>query len=106
MALIHATSSNYDELIAAGQPVLVDFWAPWCGPCLALGKVLEEIVPLYDGKVDIVKVNVDENQDLAARYGVMSIPTIVLFKGGEIVNKSVGALPKAKLEELLDGVLN
>jgi thioredoxin len=106
MALIHATSSNYEDLISSGKPVLVDFWAPWCGPCQMIGKILEEIVPLYEGKIDILKVNVDENQDLAARYGVMSIPTLLLFKDNELVKKSVGAVPKKQLEELLNEVLN
>lgn len=100
MAIIHATDQNFDENIKEGL-VLVDFWAPWCGPCKMIAPVLEELDGEIEGKANIVKVDVDDNQGTASKYGIMSIPTLVLFKDGEIVDKVVGFKPKEALAELI-----
>jgi thioredoxin 1 len=100
MAIIHATDQNFDENIKEGL-VLVDFWAPWCGPCKMIAPVLEELDGEIEGKANIVKVDVDDNQETAGKYGIMSIPTLVLFKDGEIVDKVVGFKPKEALAELI-----
>lgn len=102
MAEIVLTEQNFEaEVLSATQPVLVDFWATWCGPCRMLAPVLEELAAEYDGRVTVGKVNVDEQPLLAARYGIQSIPTVMLFKNGEVVNTLVGFRPKAQLEQLL-----
>ncbi|MDO4436420.1 MAG: thioredoxin [Coriobacteriaceae bacterium] len=96
--IIEATPSTFDELIANELPVVIDFWAPWCGPCRTLGPVIEQLADELEGKIVVAKCNVDENQDLAMKYGVMSIPTVVMLKGGTEVMRSVGAVPKPKLQ--------
>ena len=97
--------SNFDELLGSDLPVLVDFWAPWCGPCRSLAPVIDELAQDYAGKLTVAKCNVDENQDLAMKYGVMSIPTLVVFKGGEEIHRMVGAAPKPKLTAEIDRYL-
>jgi len=100
------TDSNFnDEVINSQLPVLVDFWAVWCGPCRMIGPVVEEIAHEFEGKIKVGKVNVDENQATAATYGIRGIPTLLLFKGGQLVNQVVGVQPKAKLVELINKVL-
>ncbi len=100
------TESNFDnEVMNSDQPVLVDFWAEWCGPCKMVGPVVEELAKEYEGKAKIGKVNVDENPNISAKFGIRSIPTILYIKGGEVVDKSVGAVPKAALAEKLDAQL-
>ena len=86
------------EVLKSAQPVVVDFWAEWCGPCRMIAPALEEIAGTMNGKVKIVKLNVDENPATAAKYGIMSIPTLMLFKNGELASRQVGAAPKQKLE--------
>ena len=94
-----------DEVIKSSQPVLVDFWAPWCGPCVAIAPTLDALAEEYKGKLTIAKMNVDENANTPATYGVRSIPFMVLFKDGKVLDSIVGAHPKAKLKDLLDKAL-
>jgi len=99
---IHLSEQNYDEtLLAAEGLVMVDFWAEWCGPCRMIAPVLEEIAEAADGDVTLMKVNVDENSALAARYDIRSIPTILFIKDGEIVDRVVGAVPRTTLEDIV-----
>ncbi len=98
---IEITDANFDEIIKSDKPVLVDFWAEWCGPCKMIGPVVEELAGDYDGKAVIGKLNVDENPQVAARFGVRSIPTLLVFKGGQVVDKQVGAVPKSVLNQKL-----
>ena len=94
------TDATFDQaVLKASGPVVVDFWAEWCGPCRMIGHALDEISNSLDGKVKILKLNVDENPATAAKYGVMSIPTLMLFKGGQLASRQVGAAPKQKLEQ-------
>ena len=93
------------EVLNSDQPVLVDFWAPWCGPCKQLGPVIDELAGDYDGKAKVGKVNVDNNQDLAAKFGIRGIPTVMLFKGGEVAGSFVGLRPKEDLAGALDEAL-
>jgi thioredoxin 1 len=95
------TDSNFDEIVNSDKPVLVDFWAEWCGPCKMIGPVVEELAADYDGKAVVAKLNVDENPQVTARFGVRSIPTLLVFKGGQIVDKQVGAVPKSVLAQKL-----
>ena len=100
--MTHLTEQNYDEaLLGAEGLVMVDFWAEWCGPCRAVAPVLEGLAEASDGEVTLLKVNVDENPGLAARYEIRSIPTILFVKDGEVVDRVVGAVPKATLEKLV-----
>jgi thioredoxin 1 len=101
-AIIIGTDATFDaEVLKSDLPVLVDFWAPWCGPCLMIAPVVDELAEANKGKLKVVKMNVDENGQMPQTYGVMAIPTMILFKSGEPKEKIVGALPKAKLAELI-----
>ncbi len=97
MAIEHVTDQNFQNQVSGDGPVLVDFWAPWCGPCKMIAPVLEELDQEIGDKLKIVKLNVDENPESAGRYGVMSIPTLMLFKNGQPVDKIVGFQPKEAL---------
>ena len=100
--LVHVSDDNFEkEVIKSEKPVLVDFWAPWCGPCRAIGPVVEDLAEVYKDRVKVAKLNIDENPKTAIVYGVMSIPTIVLFKNGNALDKVVGLVPKERLEELM-----
>lgn len=103
MTVLHLNGQDFDRVLAENPLVLVDFWADWCGPCKALGPVIEELAADYAGRsVAIAKVNVDECQELALRYGVMSIPTVLLFQDGQEAERSVGLLPKENFTALID----
>lgn len=102
MAEINVTESNFDtEVLNANTPVLLDFWATWCGPCRMLAPVIEEIAKEYDGKIKVGKVNVDEEPRLANSFGIESIPTVLLFKNGKVENMSVGYRPKEEIVKML-----
>jgi thioredoxin 1 len=103
---LEITDANFEELVMnSDKPVLVDFWAEWCGPCRMIGPIIEEMSTEYEGKAIIGKVNVDQNPGVSAKFGVRNIPTILFIKGGEIADKSVGAVPKAQLASKLDAIL-
>ena len=106
METIEITDANFNEVLNTDKPVLVDFWAEWCGPCKMIGPIVTQLAGEYEGKAVIGKVNVDENPNTAAQFGIRSIPTLLVFKGGEIVDKQIGAVPKAVLAGKLDAQLN
>ena len=99
---IEITDANFEEIIASDKPVLVDFWAEWCGPCKMIGPVVEELAAEYEGKAIVGKVDVDSNPEISFKFGIRSIPTLLVFKGGEIVDKQIGAVPKSVLAQKLD----
>lgn len=102
MAELKITRENFEnEVMKSNIPVLIDFWAPWCGPCRMMGPVIEQLADEYEGKAKVGKVNVDEEGELSQAFGVMSIPTIVLIKDGKVVKQAVGARPKAEVEAML-----
>jgi thioredoxin 1 len=103
---IEINETNFEkEVLFSDKPVLVDFWAPWCGPCKMLSPVIEEIVSEYNGKARIFKVNTDENMSLSTKFQITSIPCLILFKNGEVLNKIVGFRSKADIEKLINSVL-
>lgn len=107
MADVQAVSDDsfQNEVLQASTPVLIDFWAPWCGPCRAIGPVVEELAGEYSGRLKVVKMNVDDNPRTPAQFGVRGIPNLILFKGGEVKEQIVGAVPKAHLIKAIDRVM-
>ena len=106
MSVGKVSDASWDsEVLKANGPVVVDFWAEWCGPCRMIGPALDEIAGAMGDKVKIVKLNVDENPETASKYGVMSIPTLMIFKNGEMASRQVGAAPKAKLQQWITGAV-
>jgi len=104
MAIV-ITDSTFDELLSADLPLVVDFWAEWCGPCKMIAPVVEELSSEYSGKVNIGKMDVDDNNEIATRYGIRNIPTILFFKNGQLVDKQVGATQKSALVQKIEALL-
>jgi thioredoxin 1 len=101
--IVHATDQSFDQdVIQSEVPVMVDFWAPWCAPCRAMGQTLDQVAPEMDGRVKIVKVNVDENPQIASRFGIQSIPTLIFFRESEAIGMIPGALPAEALRKALE----
>ena len=99
------TDANYESMVAEGLPLVIDFSATWCGPCNKIAPYIEELATEYEGKVNIGKCDVDENNELTSKFGIRNVPTILFLKNGEVVNKHVGAAPKATLEALVQSLL-
>jgi len=106
-SLLHVNDENFQsEVLDSDMPTLVDFWAPWCAPCNILGPVIEELAEEYKGKLKVAKMNVDESPATPGQYGIRGIPTVILFKGGQVADQVVGVVPKAHLKSMIDKVLS
>ena len=104
--VIDVNDSNFDEVVSSSKtPVVIDFWAPWCGPCRMLSPIVDEMAVKYDGQITVGKCNVDDASEVPAKYGIRNIPTLLFFKNGELVDRTTGALMKAELEEKIKSVL-
>jgi thioredoxin 1 len=102
-AVKHVSDSDFDQVVLnGGKPAFVDFWAPWCGPCRVIGPIVEELAPSYEGRAVITKINVDESPNVAQKFGVTSIPTLMMFKDGKLVDRAVGLMPKGELQKFID----
>ncbi len=99
--VVHLTDADFDNTIKESKATLVDFWAPWCGPCKAIGPIIDELAAEYDGKITIAKMNVDENAETPGKFGIRAIPTMILFQNGEVVDQITGSVAKPQLVELL-----
>ena len=105
--IIHLNTTNWNDIVVNSDiPVLVDFWAEWCGPCRMVGPIVEQLAQLLDGKVKVSKLNVDQNQEIAMKYNVQSIPSLILFKNGNEVARTIGLSPKEKYEKFVNNALN
>jgi thioredoxin 1 len=102
---LNISDSNFDAILSEGLPVMVDFWAPWCGPCRRVSPIVEELAGEYEGKIKICKCNVDENDAIPMKYSIRNIPTLLFFKNGELVDRLVGAVPKQEIEDKLKSLL-
>lgn len=101
--IVEVSDQEFEQtVLTSDKPVFVDFWAPWCGPCRIIGPIVEELAPSYEGRVVITKMNVDDNPVVAQRFGVTSIPTLMIFKGGKVVDRAIGAMPKGALQSFID----
>ena len=105
MSVVNVSDANYKEVLAAGQPVVLDFWAEWCGPCRMVSPIIDELAEEYAGRITVGKVNVDENDTVVAEYGIRNIPTVLFFKDGQVVDKQVGARQKAAFVEKMNKLL-
>jgi len=104
--VVHVSDANFEqEVLKSPQPVLIDFWAPWCGPCKAIAPVIDELAGEYAGRLKVVKINVDDNPEVPARYGVRGIPNLLIIKAGEVKQQIVGAVPKVQLVRAVDNAL-
>jgi len=99
------TDATIQELVAQGSPLVVDCWAPWCGPCKMMLPIIDELATEYEGRIRVGKINVDDNPDTCEQYGIMNIPTLLLFKNGELVDRHVGAARKGDLQKVLDALI-
>ena len=105
--LLQVTDGNFEEEVLKSEvPTLVDFWAPWCGPCRMIGPIVEELATEYEGKIKVAKMNVDDNPSVPTKYGIRGIPTVILFNGGDVAEQIVGAVPKAKLANMIKKVVD
>lgn len=103
--MLEITDSNFQAVLAEGKPVVIDLWAPWCGPCRMMGPVIDELAEEYEGRILVGKMNVDNNDEVPAQFNVMNIPTVLFFKNGQLVNRHVGAARKADMQPLFDALL-
>ena len=100
--VLQVTDADFDSIVKSEQPTLIDFWAPWCGPCKAIGPVVEDLADEYEGKVTIAKMNVDDNPATPGKFGIRAIPTLILFKAGEVVDQITGSVGKSQLVALIE----